>query len=507
MNLKNIAAVDAKGGEVAEMAKENTMRSESVSTVGAKVQLSAVVNDDDAESVLVARLRPISLGAVKSLEKIREESKITLEDEEHVAIRFRRTRRKSDVQFSIGRLMCSDIELSHLKYVSGTHCSFSTRWKVGPFCRKDVSPAFQVAMLLQDTSSNGTFVNGYKIGKGKKVILSEGDLIALQPAAAELCKNCKTDPVKYNASLKSQASPIFKFEHACISEEMIPQSIAGKKRKLEECPGTDAKRPRVSDSNGAQKHQKEILDMKLAHAKELKDAMLRIEEMEETIGAYKKASESKAAREAGKVRDKEKENRELQGKIRVLEEQLAKANAEMARKDSELVAASEKAASLENEKNSLTTRLGDANDKVIKATETIEELEERMREKDDEHTESASTNDIKMIGLQATVKTLRSQLAASKSEFSAFKLKADALRIAFDGVRKHIRAFDEIESFDPNSVGGGTQACADDELNEATQSSRSLSIETGAWDTQRFGDAGQLMLGSAVADTQQPVSS
>ena len=81
-----------------------------------------------------------------------------------------------------GRLANNDIAFNRLKYVSGTHCTFGVRF----------SEDGSAKIILQDSSSNGTFVNGHKIGKGKKVILGDGDFPRSAASSSSLVQGEKT---------------------------------------------------------------------------------------------------------------------------------------------------------------------------------------------------------------------------------------------------------------------------------------------------------------------------
>lgn len=49
----------------------------------------------------------------------------------------------------------------------------------------------QAAVRLKDTSTNGTYVRGHKVGKGNITILQHGDIIALAPDANATLQYCR----------------------------------------------------------------------------------------------------------------------------------------------------------------------------------------------------------------------------------------------------------------------------------------------------------------------------
>ncbi|QRV94340.1 Serine/threonine-protein kinase [Ceratobasidium sp. AG-Ba] len=70
--------------------------------------------------------------------------------------------------FKIGRGSVNDFTLPGQK-ISSQHCTLT--WSG----RADDKPSKENAVVVLDTSSNGTFINGKRIGKGKKSILRPGD--------------------------------------------------------------------------------------------------------------------------------------------------------------------------------------------------------------------------------------------------------------------------------------------------------------------------------------------
>jgi len=70
--------------------------------------------------------------------------------------------------YKIGRNSTNDIAISDVR-ISGTHCILS----------RDQNGS----VILQDLSSNGTFLKDTKIGKGKSRVLTAGDKFTLLPAA------------------------------------------------------------------------------------------------------------------------------------------------------------------------------------------------------------------------------------------------------------------------------------------------------------------------------------
>lgn len=77
--------------------------------------------------------------------------------------------------YSVGRGAASDISLNEtnckirLENLSRIHCGF----------KRILDDAVGYQTILEDFSSNGTFVNGVKIGKGKSKLLNHGDVISL----------------------------------------------------------------------------------------------------------------------------------------------------------------------------------------------------------------------------------------------------------------------------------------------------------------------------------------
>ena len=71
--------------------------------------------------------------------------------------------------FSIGRKAGNDLFIQYSK-ISAIHCTIS---------REEKSNKKGWEYFLEDTSSNGTFCNGKKIGKNKKISLKNGDEITL----------------------------------------------------------------------------------------------------------------------------------------------------------------------------------------------------------------------------------------------------------------------------------------------------------------------------------------
>lgn len=86
--------------------------------------------------------------------------------------------------YTVGRYGSCDILLSQtncsikMDNLSRTHCAF----------KRVLNVVTGHQILLEDCSSNGTFVNGDKIGKGKSKALKHGDEIAL---------TCKLEKVIY----------------------------------------------------------------------------------------------------------------------------------------------------------------------------------------------------------------------------------------------------------------------------------------------------------------------
>ncbi|KAG8701143.1 hypothetical protein FRC09_005536, partial [Ceratobasidium sp. 395] len=70
--------------------------------------------------------------------------------------------------FKIGRGSANDFTLPGQK-ISSQHCTLT--WSG----RANDKPSKENAVVVHDNSSNGTFINGKRIGKGKKSLLTPGD--------------------------------------------------------------------------------------------------------------------------------------------------------------------------------------------------------------------------------------------------------------------------------------------------------------------------------------------
>ena len=102
----------------------------------------------------------------------------------------------SNNAYKIGRNSTNDIAISDVR-ISGTHCILS----------RDQNGT----VILQDLSSNGTFLSDQKIGRGKSRILAAGDKFSLLPAAKvpehELLAYVFTFNNLENNALKRDRSP------------------------------------------------------------------------------------------------------------------------------------------------------------------------------------------------------------------------------------------------------------------------------------------------------------
>ncbi len=68
--------------------------------------------------------------------------------------------------------------------VSRLHCSLALQ--------QAAPGGGQAAVLLEDCSLNGTFLNGSKLGQGRALVLADGDRVSLVLSVAPLAEQCFT---------------------------------------------------------------------------------------------------------------------------------------------------------------------------------------------------------------------------------------------------------------------------------------------------------------------------